>query len=112
MRLRWNMNSPFDWTRRNGLRRTGGDCGHTDGSGDADAGGFGAEDWFSTPAETEVDGGNHEQIEQGRGEQSAQDNDRHWMLDLVPRDVAGDDQGHDGQTRGERRHQDGRQTLP
>ena len=51
------------------------------------------------PAKPQVERRDHEEVEQRRGDQAAQDDDRHRVLDLVARDAAGDDQRHQGQAR-------------
>ncbi len=50
-------------------------------------------DWLSftiapTLAKGEIERRQHEQVDQGRGEQAAEDHYRHGVLDLVPRNAA------------------------
>ena len=51
----------------------------------------------STPAETQVQRGHNEQVEQRRSDQATQDDDGQRVLDLVTGKVAGHHQGPDGQ---------------
>ena len=63
-------------------------------------------------SEAQVEGGDDEQVEHGRGDQATQDDDGHRVLDLVAGDIAGDHQGHQGQSRRQGGHQDWREPIP
>ena len=56
--------------------------------------------------EAEVQRRHHEQVDERGCNQSAHDHDRHRVLDLLPGDPAGDDQGDEGEARGQRGHHD------
>ena len=56
--------------------------------------------------EAQVERGNDEEIEQGRGHQATDNDNGQWVLDLMTWSVAQDHQRHDGKRGGERRHQD------
>ncbi len=49
---------------------------------------------LSSPPETQVEGGDDEEVEQCRGDQPSEDDHRHGVLDLVSGDATLDDQGH------------------
>src|SRR6478736_2608266 len=61
--------------------------------------------------ETQVDRGDDEQAEQGGGDQAAEDDDSQRVLDLVARAGPEDDERHEGETGGERRHEDRGEAL-
>jgi hypothetical protein len=63
-------------------------------------------------AEAQVERGHDEQVEQGRCEQPAEDDDRQRVLDLVAGDLARDHQRHHRQPGGQRGHQDRREPFP
>ena len=59
----------------------------------------------------QVERWDHQKVEQGRGNQSAQNNNSHGQFDLVAGNIAGPNQRHQGQPGSSGRHQDGRQAL-
>src|SRR5215212_4061627 len=61
--------------------------------------------------EAEVQGGQDEQVKQRRGDQPAQNDDRHGVLDLITGDAARNRQGNERQPRSRGGHQDRREPL-
>src|ERR671924_1316833 len=63
------------------------------------------------PGHSEVQRGQHEQVQQRRGHEAAEDRDREGVLDLVPGNRAREDEGHESQARRRRGHQDRREPV-
>src|SRR5918996_1072050 len=64
-----------------------------------------------TRPKAQVKGGDDEQVEQRRSDETTQDDDRHRILDLVTGNLAGHRQGEQSRCGGYRGHQDRRQPL-